>query len=242
VRSASDTRWTWIFGTILILVVVVVIAFLLGITSALSSIDDALGTTDSTLEDVGDDAEPLPGFIKSINGNLTKIDKALKPIPGQAGKILASLTSIDQSAGRINASLGNTTGSLVDTSGSLVSTAGGLNTITGSLQGTSGSLVDTTSILVRIRGSLRDTSGVLINVDSRAKAINAELRAAQRVNSAGTQAIPINVNRINAQLTPAEADASAINGGLTGVNTHLTSICNSAVVDLLQSLNPPKKC
>jgi len=240
VRSATDTRWTWIFGTILILVVVVVIAFLLGITSALSSINDALGTTDTTLEEVGDDAQPLPGFIKAINGNLTDIDKALKPVDNQAGQILASLTSIDRSAGRINASLGNTSSSLVDTSGSLVSTAGGLNTITGSLQGTSGSLIDTTNVLVRIRGSLRDTSGVLININSRTEAINAELRAAQRPNSAGTEAIPLNVNSINRPLAGVDIDATDINGGLTGVNRHLTSICRSPVISLL---NPdPDKC
>ena len=59
-RLASDTRWTWIFATILILVVVVVIGFLSGITSALSSIDDALGDTDETLVEVNDDADPLP--------------------------------------------------------------------------------------------------------------------------------------------------------------------------------------
>ena len=75
---ATDVRWTWIFGTILILVVVVVIGFLSGITSALNSIDNALGTTDETLVEVGGDAQPLPQHVKVINGNLKDIDEALK--------------------------------------------------------------------------------------------------------------------------------------------------------------------
>jgi len=58
---ATDLRWTWIFGTILILVVVVVIGFLSGITSALNSIDKALGTTDKTLTDVGGDLDAGDG-------------------------------------------------------------------------------------------------------------------------------------------------------------------------------------
>lgn len=243
-RPATDTRWTWIFGTILILVVIVVIAFLLGITSALSSIDDALGTTDSTLEDVGDDAQPLPGYIKEINGNLTAIDKALKPIPNQAGKILASLTSIDQSAGRINAALGNTSSSLIDTSGSLVSTSGGLNTITGSLQSTSGSLSDTKNVLVTVRGSLQSTSGVLVNVSSRVTAINSELRAVRSASSAGTAAVPPQVTSINADLVQAEGgNAVHGNGGLFQTNLglrstegHLTSACNSTLLSLLPPL------
>ena len=91
-RLASDTRWTWIFATILILVVVVVIGFLSGITSALSSIDNALGDTDATLVEVNDDADPLPDYVKTINGNLVAIDKALKEVPGQGVAILGSLT------------------------------------------------------------------------------------------------------------------------------------------------------
>ena len=94
-RLASDTRWTWIFATILILVVVVVIGFLSGITSALSSIDKALGSTDKTLVDVNKDADPLPDYVNTINGNLTAIDKALKPIPGQGVAILGS-ADLDQ--------------------------------------------------------------------------------------------------------------------------------------------------
>jgi methyl-accepting chemotaxis protein len=245
-RVATDTRWTWIFGTILILVVIVVIAFLLGITSALSSIDDALGTTDSTLQEVGGEAKPLPEYIKTINQNLTNIDTALKPIPNQAGKILASLTSIDQSAGRINAALGNTSSSLVNTSGSLVNTSGDLSTITSSLQSTSGSLIDTTNILVTIRGSLVNTSGVLVSVSSRVKAINAELHAARSASSAGTAAVPPEVTKINADLVGAEG-GNAVKGdgglfqtnlGLRATEAHLTSICNSTLLGIL----PPAKC
>ena len=92
---ATDLRWTWIFGTILILVVVVVIGFLSGITSALNSIDKALGTTDATLTDVGGDADPLPGYIKSIKSD--------------SGDILGDSDAIKDTAACIdvNANLGN---------------------------------------------------------------------------------------------------------------------------------------
>jgi methyl-accepting chemotaxis protein len=237
-RQATDVRWTWIFGTILILVVVVVIGFLSGITSALNSIDDALGTTDQTLTEVGGEADPLPTYVRTINGNLTAIDRSLKPIPRQARNILGSLTSIDQSASRINAALGTTSSSLLSTSSSLVDTSGTLSTISGSLTGTSGSLVGTTGVLQTIRRSLVDTSGVLVNVSTRVRQINAALRAAQSPNSRGTGMIPGQVNRINAILGPVNADTTAINSGLVDVNRHLTSICRSTLLSLL----PPNRC
>ena len=132
-RLASDTRWTWIFATILILVVVVVIGFLSGITSALSSIDRALGSTHNTLVDVNKDADPLPDYVKTINGNLEAIDKALKGVPGQGVAILGSLTSIKGSTGRVNENLKTVDSSLTDTSSLLVDTGGKLGTITSSL-------------------------------------------------------------------------------------------------------------
>lgn len=237
-RQATDMRWTWIFGTILILVVVVVIGFLSGITSALNSIDDALGTTDQTLTEVGGEADPLPNHVRKINGNLTAIDRALKPIPDQATNILGSLTSIDQSASRINAALGTTSSSLLSTSSSLVDTSGTLSTISGSLTGTSGSLVGTTGVLRTITRSLVDTSGVLVSIDSRVKQINTVLRAARSKGSRGTDLIPDNVERINRILRPVNADTTAINSGLVDVNRHLTSICRSTLLSLL----PPNRC
>lgn len=239
---ATDLRWTWIFGTILILVVVVVIGFLSGITSALNSIDKALGTTDTVLTDVGGDADPLPGYIQRINGNLTDIDKALKPVPGQGVAILNSLTSINGSTGRVNAALGNTSSSLLSTSSSLVDTTGTLQTISGSLVDTSNSLVGTTRRLVVIRDSLRDTSGVLVTVDSRVKTINRSLRATRAGDGKATSDIAPTVVSINGVLTGVLADTNKINAGLTDAHNHLTSICKSTAVQALGALAGNSKC
>lgn len=232
---ATDLRWTWIFGTILILVVVVVIGFLSGITSALNSINKALGTTDATLTDVGGDADPLPGYIAKINDNLTAIDKALKPVPGQGVAILDSLKSINGSTGRVNAALKNTSSSLLSTSSSLVDTTGTLQTISGSLKDTSSSLTDTTNTLKVILPSLRDTSGVLVTVNGRVKSINTALHAANSADSQGVAAVIPLVEGINADDAVAGilSDTHKINAGLRDAENHLTSICRSAVASLL---------
>lgn len=250
-RLASDVRWTWVFATVLILVVLVVIGFLLGITSALNSIDDALGEADASVTDIRGDARPLPDLVQEINGNLTKIDSSLKPIPGQATSILSSLTSINGSLGRINGSLGVTSGSLSDTSGSLVNTSNTLTGISGSLVDTAGSLVDTSGslrgtsgVLGGITSSLRDTDSVLVNVRGLASRIAAELIAAERRGSLGTAEIAPRVGRINGALGPAEADATTILGGLRDVNSHLTSICRSNALNLAVpgAVTPSAKC
>jgi len=241
---ATDLRWTWIFGTILILVVVVVIGFLSGITSALNSINKALGTTDTTLTAVGGDADPLPGYIQKINGNLTAIDKALKPVPGQGIAILKSLTSINGSTGRVNAALKNTSSSLLSTSSSLVDTSGTLTTISGSLQDTSGSLTTTTGGLRTILTSLRNTSGVLVTVNSRVRTINQVLHAVESPSSQGVGAVPGLVTSINSDqgLSGILSDTHKINAGLSDAEAHLTSICNSTAVKALGVVAGNTKC
>jgi methyl-accepting chemotaxis protein len=250
-RVASDTRWTWIFATVGLLVVLVVIGFLIGITNALDSIDDGLAEADSSVTDIRGNARPLPDHVQEINSNLTRIDRSLQPIPGQATDILGSLTSIDRSLTSVNGALGTTTGSLTDTSGSLVDTSGTLQGVAGSLTDTSGSLVDTSGslrgtsgTLRTIAGSLSDTSGVLVNVGSLVSRINTQLRNAQRRGSLGTAEIPIRVATANGVLGPAEEDAGRINTGLTGVNRHLVSICQSNVLRLPvpTQVSPSSKC
>jgi methyl-accepting chemotaxis protein len=232
-RIATDVRWTWIFGTILILVVVVVIGFLSGITSALNSIDDALGTTDSTLTEVGGDADPLPSYVKTINTNLTAIDKSLKPIPGQGVSILNSLTSIDGSAKRINSALGTTSSSLLSTSSSLVDTTGTLGNISNSLVDTSGSLKGTTTTLHTIDKSLVDTSGVLVTVSGRVKTINQVLHNAESPSSQGVGAVIPLVGTINTSASGILSDTHKINAGLSDAEAHLTSICKSVAIQAL---------
>lgn len=236
-RLASDTRWTWIFATILILVVVVVIGFLSGITSALSSIDDALGDTDATLVEVNTDADPLPEYVRVINGNLTAIDKSLKKVPGQGVAILGSLTAIKGATGRVNSNLTTVDNSLTDTSNLLTDTSGQLGTITSSLIDTEDSLKGTTSVLQTIERSLVSTEGVLVNISTRGKQINAELHAAQSASSNGTGAVVPVVNSINSTLQSINDDTTPINTGLNHTHDHLTSICKST---LLNPLGP--KC
>ncbi|MDQ3722297.1 MAG: hypothetical protein M3376_04345 [Actinomycetota bacterium] len=224
---------------------VVVIGFLSGITSALNSIDKALGTTDATLVDVGGDADPLPGFVQKINTNLVDIDKALKPVPGQGVAILKSLTSINGSTGRVDAALKNTSSSLLSTSGSLVDTSGTLTTVGGSLVDTSGSLTTTTGGLRTILTSLRTISGTLVTVNGRVRTINQVLRALRAPESQGVGAVPGLVRSINSGegLSGILSDTNKINSGLSDAEAHLTSICGSTVIQTLAGLaNNTGKC
>jgi len=216
--APTFVRWLWIWITVGALVVVVVIGFLIGIVGSLESIDDGLFEADEAVTGARSDTDPLPGFVKDINQNLTSIDKSLKPIRGQAGQILislraiqGSLTDVDDSLVDTSGSLRNTSSSLIDTSGKLgnitsllVDTSGTLQTISaslvstsGTLGGISGSLVDTSSILRRVSPSLVDVSRNLVSVRRLAANIDTTLKEAQSVDSLGTNAIWRRVRFIN---------------------------------------------
>lgn len=257
--APTFVRWMWIWITVLALVVVVVIGFLLGITSALNSIDDGLFEADRAVTGAGGDTKPLPGYVADINGNLAKIDAALKPIPNQADDILGSLRSIDGTLGSVDGSLKDTTGSLADTSGKLgnitsllVDTSGTLVNISGSLVDTTGTLGNTSAALRGISASLVDTSNQLVSVRGTATRIRNTLNDAQRVGSNGTNRIWRRVRFINGGpflgggnntrlggsganpngLNAVKADTGNILGGLREVNKHLTSICQSTLLQI----------
>ena len=121
--NSTSARFLWIFTTLGLIVVVVVIGFLIAIVRALESIDDGLSTASNSVTGVAGNVEALPDYIRGINSALSDIDAALKPIPGQVADVTDSLQSIRDSAGGADTSLKSTSHSLIDTSGSLQNTS-----------------------------------------------------------------------------------------------------------------------
>src|SRR5919202_2572452 len=122
--SQTVKRWMYIWITVGVLVVLVVVGFLFGIAGALESIDHRLAEARDAVAGARSDTDPLPGYVQGINTTLARVDGALKPIPAQADSINANLSSI---AGHLHAtegSLGHTSASLDETSGLLTDTSG----------------------------------------------------------------------------------------------------------------------
>jgi len=222
--SSSFARFLWIFSTIGVIVVAVVIGFLIGIVRALESIDNGLFTSSNLAASATGNVQPLPNYIHDINSALADIDTALTPIRGQVADATASLVSIRGTAQSIDASLKDTSASLVNTSGSLVNT--------------SGVLVGVDQTGKAISSSLIDTSNVLLNVLGNVQSIDGTLESIQNADSRGTALVTPQVNDINNSLIGAEQDLFNINLQLQEVNRHLTNICTSPLLSVL----PPFKC
>lgn len=235
---STDTRWMRVFIAIGIAVVLVVAGFLIVIIHTLNSINSGLTEANSAVTSVQGNAKPLSFLIDGINHNLGPVDAALRPVPGQGRAIDSTLGTINGKLTSVSGSLSNTTGLVNSTAGSLSGTSGTLGTVAGTLQTVSGSLSSTSGILGStegrlrsISGSLANTSGVLVRVHGLLGSINSALISAERPGATnGTAQIPINVRKANAELAPAEANASSILGGLTSVNGHLASVCRAPVL------------
>ena len=133
-RRAGDdqatflSRWLKVWVILLTVVVLVVVGYLIVITSSLASINGNLATAQRAVVGAGGNVVTLPNQVDRINGALSGIDPALKPIPGQADDIIASLTSIRGKLTSIDSSLKDTEGILV--------------TVLGTANGISGVLID----------------------------------------------------------------------------------------------------
>ena len=131
-RRAGDdqatflSRWLKVWVILLTVVVLVVVGYLIVITSSLASINGNLATAQRAVVGAGGNVVTLPNQVDRINGALAGIDPALKPIPGQADEIIAALTSI-------NSKLTNVDSSLKDTSAVLVTVLGTVNNVSGLL-------------------------------------------------------------------------------------------------------------
>ena len=100
-------RWlnTWVaFGAVVILVV---ITYLVLISSALVKINGNLAATSSAVTDVAGSTKTLPGQLAAVNSNLAQINDALSAVPRQAIVIESNLGAIQSSLGLTNAALSN---------------------------------------------------------------------------------------------------------------------------------------
>lgn len=202
VESAGVTRWLWVWVTIGLLVVLVVVAFLIGISNALVSIDDALGVATPELGEVGGHVQPLPDQIDTVNQTLGSIDESLLPVPGQAQTIVSELSSIRGSLQQVDSSLIATLNSLANTSGSLVNTGGGL-TGTGE--------------------TLRSVEGIafeILNVLERTQSTGAPAGTGTAADN-----IWMRVDIANGVLTAAKGDTGNVLPQLVHTDAHLESIC-----------------
>jgi hypothetical protein len=205
-RRAGDdqatflSRWLKVWVILLTVVVLVVVGYLIVITSSLASINGNLATAQRAVVGAGGNVVTLPNQVDRINGALSGIDPALKPIPGQADEIIAALTSI-------NSKLTNTDSSLKDTDAIL-------KTVLGTVNNVSGLLIDANDPADRL--------GVQ-NIHHRVAAINGvggpRQGSARDGGSCGPFCDPRN-------LTTAEQDARDISNVVNaGVKPHADAIC-----------------
>ena len=205
-RRAGDdqatflSRWLKVWVILLTVVVLVVVGYLIVITSSLASINGNLATAQRAVVGAGGNVVTLPNQVDRINGALAGIDPALKPIPGQAYEIIAALTSI-------NSKLTNVDSSLKDTSAILVTVLGTVNNI-------SGLLIDA--------NDPGDRLGVQ-NIHHRVAALTGVNSPRQGTARDGGQCGPFCTPN---NLTTAEADARDINRVVqTGVVPPAAAIC-----------------
>ena len=92
-RRAGDdqatflSRWLKVWVILVTVVVLVVVGYLIVITTSLASINGNLATAQRAVVGAGGNVVTLPNQVDRINGALAGIDPALKPIPGQADEI-----------------------------------------------------------------------------------------------------------------------------------------------------------
>jgi len=205
-RRAGDDQATFlsrglkVWVILLTVVVLVVVGYLIVITSSLASINGNLATAQRAVVGAGGNVVTLPNQVDRINGALSGIDPALKPIPGQADEIIAALTSI-------NGKLTNVDSSLKDTSAIL-------QTVLGTVNNVSGLLIDA--------NDPGDRLGVQ-NIHRRVAAINGvggpRQGTANGGGSCGEFCTPNN-------LTTAQQDSRDISRVVnTGVAPHVLAIC-----------------
>lgn len=245
-RGADDAqtikRWMYLWITLGLVIVAVVIGFLFGIANNLEGIVAGLDEASEAVQGAESDVKPLPAYISDINVSLAKVDGALDPLPELADRVIDNLGSIDGTLSSVESSLNDTESTLDTTEVRLERTEGLLNTTEARLDSVEATLdaildplADTVEILVDTDAELNSALGDLVSIFSLAERIERELELAQEFDSLGTNGIWRRVRFLNggvlvrrendSGLQEVEEDTDGIIAGLQEVAKHLENTC-----------------
>lgn len=246
--GAATRRWLYIWIAIGIVIVLVVIGFLIPISSSLRSIDSGLDHTLPPVKGVRSDVDPLTADIDRVNGSLAQISTQLRPLHHQAHLVIGNLDTIDTSLTHSEGALSYTHRTLGHTNGELANTSSALKSTSGNLTDAEASLNTTSQRLADVAGTLATLSGTLHTTLSLSGAIEHTLVRAEVPRSQGTGAIwrrvrVLNGGSFDSHSRPNDKGLRAIDttGGrittaLVDVNGHLQSICESVPLRTLSQL------
>ncbi len=236
--------------------------------NSIETINKNLRLIDASLKPIPDQADTILAELGSIRGKLGSIDSSLGDTDASLVNTDASLVDTSDQLGNITSLLVDTSGTLVtisssldDTSGtlqgispSLDDTSGMLQVISPSLDDTSGELISVLQLASRIDRTLEDAqrSEATTPADADALGTNGIWRRVRFINGGAFQRGEGENDEDTSLAGPndnpkgleiAEADATAILGGLQEVNKHLTSVCEAPVLQIpLPLLVNPGPC
>jgi hypothetical protein len=233
---------------------------------SIETINKNLTLIDASLKPIPDQADTILAELGSIRGRLGSIDSSLGDTDASLVNTDASLVDTSDQLGNITGLLVDTSGTLMTISGSLDDTSGTLQGISPSLDDTSGTLEVISPSLEDTSGELISVRRLTARIDETLKDAQRS-RVSEPVADAdalGTNGIWRRVRFINGGpferegdandedndlagpgqnpngLLPIRTDAVNINEGLDEVNTHLTSICEAPVLEVLGSILVPE--
>jgi hypothetical protein len=217
-REHHVRRWVNTWAALGTIVVLVVIGYLVFISSALAKIDDDLGIAQDAVVDSEGNMKTLPGQLSVVNSNLRQIDKSLSRVPGYAAEIRSNLEAVESTSG-------STSISLASAAPRLDTIAEDLSTASSTLRPVASGLTETSTLLAQI---LLGTD----NIDSDLVTISG---ASPR---AGIRGLANGVQSISSSLSGAESELGDVVGRVGSINGHLLRVCKSAPINLLHGRQP----
>lgn len=217
-REHYVRRWvnTWVaLGAI---VVLVVIGYLVFISSSLGKINNDLGIAQDAVVNSEGNMKTLPSQLSAVNSNLKQINTSLAHVPEYATQIRSNLKAVE-------ATSGSTSTSLADASPQLDTVSDDLTKASSTLGPVASRLTTTSTLLTQI---LSGTS----SIDTDLKAINGSS------SQAGIRGLANGVESISSSLGGAEADLRNVLGRVQSINGHLYRVCKSAPINLLHGPQP----